>query len=105
MNERDRTGDAGPLQTIEAIEARAAEIVERERVAMLNIAAFFRETAVELPPESRMPVRLANAARTLDSFARGSEPALWGCLTFDKVVEAYSNELLEMIRLGLGLEA
>src|SRR4051794_26072319 len=64
-------------QTIEQIEARAAEINEVERCALRELAAFLRDRAVELPVESKLPLRFAESAKTLDLFARttGGFPA------------------------------
>jgi hypothetical protein len=55
----------GTPRTIEEIEQRAALIHRSERDAFDRLAAFLRELAVELPPESRLPIRFAEAANRI----------------------------------------
>jgi hypothetical protein len=62
-------------QTIEEIEARADAIKQAENEAMSALAAFLRDLAVTLPPESKLPVRFAEAAKSIDLF--GDAAAFW----------------------------
>src|SRR4051794_24880595 len=53
-------------QTIAQIEARAAEVAQHEREAVCRIADLLRELAVTLPAESKLPMRFAKTARSID---------------------------------------
>jgi hypothetical protein len=53
----------------EEIEAHAEEIKRAEGEAMRKIAALMRDLAVELPHESKLPVRFADTANRIDRFA------------------------------------
>lgn len=52
-------------QTIDELEARAAEIAEAEREAVCQVAELLRELAVTLPVESELPMRFAKTARMI----------------------------------------
>lgn len=82
-------------QTIEQIEARAAEIVEAERTAMRELAAFLRNRAVELPVESKLPLRFAESAQTLDLFERpgGNLMAAGYSCAMDQMVQDSASAL------------
>lgn len=59
-------------QTIEQIEAQAAAIEHAECAVMQDLAAWLRERAVELPVESKLPMRFAKAANDIELFTGGS---------------------------------
>ena len=80
----------GP-RTIDEIEARAAEVLEAERDGMRRLAEFLRELAVELPPESGLPLKLAKAAKTIELFERGSHPGI-GTMDLFEVIEEWGVE-------------
>lgn len=76
MSKRNTSrADDLPPRTIEDIERRAAEVRDAEREALRSLAAHVRELAVQLPPESRVPIRFANLARELDLFEDHAEAA------------------------------
>lgn len=56
----------GSSQTIDEIEARAAEIAHAEREAVCQVTELLRELAVTLPVESELPMRFAKTARRID---------------------------------------
>lgn len=58
-------------QTIEQIEARLVEVREADRDAMQRIADLLRELAVTLPIESKLPLRFAKAAKSIDAYTGG----------------------------------
>src|SRR4051794_38449787 len=78
-------------QTIEQIEARAAAIDEAERDSLRRLAAFLRDLAVELPVESKLPLQCADAAKTLDQFARPSGTLM--AAGFDCAVDGMIRDL------------
>ncbi len=82
-------------RTIEEIEAQAERVTEAERDAMRRLAAFLRELAVELPAESKAPVRLAKVAKKLDIFIDGTEPASWCCLPVEQFVREYGADAVD----------
>jgi hypothetical protein len=87
-----RTASRGvPHQTIDQIEARAVEVKEAERDAMRRLAEALREIAVELPPESTLPIRLAKAAKTIDLFQLGSHPDV-GLMDVPRLVDEWGVE-------------
>lgn len=88
------SGDVRP-RTIEDLEAQAAAVTEAEREAMRRLAAFLRELAIELPAESRIPVRMAKAAKNLDVFTNATEPGHWGCGTVDQIVQEYGIDAVD----------
>lgn len=58
-------------QTIEQLEARIVEVREADRDAMQQIAELLRELAVTLPAESKLPLRFAKAAKSIDAYTGG----------------------------------
>ncbi len=81
--------------TIEEIEAQAERVTEAERDAMRRLAVFLREIAVELPAESKAPVRLAKVAKSIDLYTTGTEPALWSCCTVEEIVREYGVDAVD----------
>lgn len=79
-------------QTIDEIEARAAEIVEAERASLQRLAAFLRNEAVELPVESKMPLRLAKAAKTVSLFVDGSSQEAGISCGLDSLIRDLGDE-------------
>jgi hypothetical protein len=67
-----RSGDRATTQTIDQIEAQAAAIEHAECAVMQDLAAWLRERAVELPVESKLPMRFAKAAKDIELFTGGS---------------------------------
>jgi SOS response regulatory protein OraA/RecX len=85
-----------PRQTIEQIEAHAAAVLEEERQALRALAACMRELAVRLPVESKLPVRMAKAARSADLFS-GGDVAWVGLLDVERLVDEWGREQCERL--------
>lgn len=82
-------------QTIEQIEARLIEVRGADRDAMQQIANLLRELAVTLPVESKLPLRFAESAKTLDLFSRDNGTLLdagYGCAMDGMVREVGEDE-------------
>jgi hypothetical protein len=78
-------------QTIAQIEARAAEVREAERDALFDLAEFLRALAVELPVESKLPLKFAESAKALELFGRPGGTLMvagYGCAMDDLVHES-----------------
>lgn len=83
-------------QTIEEIEARAAEILQAERDVLADLAEWLRAAAVELPVESKLPIRMAKAANNADLFTRG-DLAEFGVRDTEKLIDEWNRERCEMM--------
>lgn len=83
-------------QTIEQIEARDAEVRTAERDAMSQLAELLRELAVELPPESRLPIRFAKTANYIDIFTTGPYHVM-RTTDIDRLVNEWSLEEIEAL--------
>jgi hypothetical protein len=95
-----------PRQTIEDIERQAEAIRQAEADTMARLAAFLRELAVALPPESKLPVRLAKAAKGADLFATDFPEPVHGLWDTEQLIREWGNEaceaLLERLAHALG---
>jgi hypothetical protein len=92
-----------PLRTIEDIERRAAEIRVEERRALATLVVCMREIAVRCPIESRLPMQLAEAAKSLSCYAsrqlEGEEDAVRAIAT----TVGECGELGRMIKASMPL--
>jgi len=61
--------------TIEEIEARAAQVIAEERQVLGGLVLCLRELAVYCPPEGRLGLHLAAAAKSIEPWLAGGEPA------------------------------
>jgi hypothetical protein len=85
------TTQPNPRRTIEDIERQAVEIRGAENLALAQLVAVMRELAVRLPVESRLPLYLAEHAKSIEEDVR---------LTGDhhSQATAASNELRHLLR-------
>jgi hypothetical protein len=83
-------------QTIDEIEAQAAAILQQERDVMNDLAAWLRAAAVELPVESKIPVKFAKVANSIELYTgrNGTIPGL-GTYKVDQAVEEWGREAIE----------
>jgi hypothetical protein len=86
---------AAPVQTIEDIERRAEEIKDAELDTLARLAAFIRELAVELPPESRMPLIFAKTANDLDTYVTYRWNPAWSRRDLDRMADECGADTLE----------
>jgi hypothetical protein len=96
MDSRKRNPRTRPTtQTIDQIEARAAEITQAERDVMNDLAEWLRAAAVELPVESKLPVTFARVANDIELFTgrNATIPAL-GVHDVYRAVEDWGREQL-----------
>lgn len=89
-------------QTIAEIEAQAEAIRWAEETAMVDLAAWLRETAVTLPAESKLPIRFAKAAKTIEYYTGRRSDSPWlGFHDVHKTIEEYGREGCEVLFNGL----
>lgn len=99
---RSRARGAGAVtQTIDQIEARAAEIAEAERSALRDLAEWLRAVAVELPAESKLPLRFSESARTLDLWSTGGHATTGYWCAMDAMVRDCAHEQEALGLLGV----
>ena len=77
------TNDTGTARTIEDIERRQQEVRAIEFDAVRTLITVLRELAIALPPESKLPYDLADAAKSLEEKAAlyegmGEIASRWG---------------------------
>jgi hypothetical protein len=102
-----RPGRRATTQTIEQIEAQAEAVRQAEEDVMVDLAAWLRAAAVELPVESKLPVKLAKTASNIDLYTgRGSAYPALGLWHVDEVINDRNRQeaegLLERLAMALG---
>jgi hypothetical protein len=86
----------GGARTIEQIEERSAQIRQAEVDAMREIAALMRDLAVKLPHESALPVKFAEAAKSIEMMSESAAAATWiAYRSAERVVVEWDRETLE----------
>jgi hypothetical protein len=77
--------------TLEEIEAGAARVIAEERQVLDGLVLCLRELAVHCPPEGRLGLRLAAAAKSIEPWLVGGEPS--SITALDQLLRALERDM------------